>query len=122
MRDALPAIEGRTVPEEVVADSARYLGETSVARYWVALDGSDRVCIVQAVGGGEEPTAVGSSCAPPDRFADEGVWVEVSGGGPAAQGLVVPDGFDLADAPMGEDWVMVGDNLAAPADQVDATA
>ncbi|MCI3921692.1 hypothetical protein MO973_15780 [Paenibacillus sp. TRM 82003] len=48
-RDALPTIEGEVLFEGAVADSARYLGQTDTARYWVALDEHEQVCIVQAL-------------------------------------------------------------------------
>lgn len=115
-QDALPTVEGERAPQQVDAASARYLGSTSAAEYWVALDEAGSVCVVQSLTDGA--AHVSCSCAPADRFSRSGVWVDGRTGDTSATGLVVPDDFHLADAQGDEDWVMVGDNLAAPADQV----
>ncbi|MCI2237674.1 hypothetical protein MN205_04115 [Kineococcus sp. TRM81007] len=61
---------------------------------------------------------MGASCAPVERFAEAGVWARTSTPSASATGLVLPTGFDLADAEPEEDWVLVGENLAAPAGEV----
>lgn len=69
-------------------------------------------CVVLAI----EPTSDGSdwaasaSCAPSERFATDGVWVEASS--PSARrggALLLPDDFD---GEIADDWERVNDNLA----------
>jgi hypothetical protein len=112
--DQLPTLEGATRIEGVDADSTRYLGKTGTAEYWVGLDGEE-ICLVQALVGAE---AVGVSCADAETFAEVGVPLSTSASGVSATGLLLPEGFDLADAVAGEGWVSVTGNLAAPSDEV----
>ncbi|WP_432523708.1 hypothetical protein [Kineococcus sp. SYSU DK006] len=112
-QDRLPTGEGGASVEAVDAGSSRYLGGTQVAEYWVGLDGEE-ICLVQALRG---TGTVGSSCADAETFEQSGVWVSTSSLGVSATGLLVPEGFDLADAPVQEEWVVVSENLAAPADE-----
>lgn len=68
-------------------------------------------CVVLAI----EPTsdgsdwAAGASCAPSERFATEGVWVEATSSSRGGGALLLPDDFG---GELGEDWERVNDNLA----------
>ena len=112
-QDRLPTGEGGASTEAVDAGSSRYLGGTQVAEYWVGLDGEE-VCLVQALRG---TGTVGSSCADVETFEQSGLWLSTSSLDVSASGLLVPEGFDLADAAVDEEWVIVSENLAAPADE-----
>lgn len=117
--DVVPAL-GQTQTEQdrlragvdgVAAGSTRYLGGTQVAEYWVGLDGA-RICLVQSL---RATQTVGSSCADDEEFEQAGLAVTSSSGGVIATGLLVPEGFDPADAAGEQEWVTVSDNLLAPA-------
>ncbi|WP_432541942.1 hypothetical protein [Kineococcus sp. SYSU DK002] len=112
-QDRLPTREDGPGIEAVDADSTRYLGSTQVAEYWVGLDG-DEICLVQSLRG---TGTVAASCADAGYFERSGVQLSTSSLGVSAAGLLVPEGFDLADAVGDEEWVPVSDNLAAPADE-----
>ena len=117
-QDRLPAAEGGASTGAVDAGSSRYLGGTQVAEYWVGLDGEE-VCLVQALRG---TGTVGSSCADVETFEQSGLWLSTSSLDVSASGLLVPEGFDLADAAVDEEWVIVSENLAAPADEGESQA
>ncbi|WP_432512245.1 hypothetical protein [Kineococcus sp. SYSU DK001] len=112
-QDRLPTREGGASIDVVDAESTRYLGGTQVAEYWVGLDGEE-ICLVQSLRG---TGTVGASCADAGRFEESGVRVSTSSLDVSATGLLVPEGFDLADAAVEDDWVRVSENLAAPADE-----
>ncbi|MEJ5943730.1 hypothetical protein WDZ17_00290 [Pseudokineococcus basanitobsidens] len=112
--DTLPTLEGELVPREVVADSARHLASTAQGDFWVAVGDLGAVCLVAAV---EEATAVASACGAPTGPGDRPIVASVQAGDASATGLLVPEGDDLSHAPPGEEWVMVADNLAVPADE-----
>lgn len=112
-QDRLPDGGDGAAFEAVAAGSTRYLGGTQVAEYWVGLDDED-ICLVQSLRG---TGSMGASCADAGTFGRSGVWLTTSASGVSASGLLVPGGFDLADAAVDEDWVSVNDNLAAPADE-----
>ncbi|WP_337060101.1 hypothetical protein [Kineococcus sp. G2] len=117
-QDRLPTLEDGTSIEVVDADSTRYLGSTRTAEHWVGLDGNE-ICLVQFL---SRAQVVGSSCATVEEFTQTGLRVSTGAPGVSATGLLVPEGFDLADAAQDEDWVSVGDNLAAPAGEVEPEA
>ncbi|NYD23386.1 hypothetical protein [Kineococcus aurantiacus] len=116
-QDRLPARASGARAEAVDPGSTRYLGGTQVAEYWVGLDGEE-ICLVQSLRG---TGTVGSSCAGADVFERSGVRVSTSSADVSATGLLVPEGFDAADATGDaagdEEWVAVNDNLLAPADE-----
>lgn len=112
-QDRLPSGDGGASTGVVDAGSSRYLGGTQLAEYWVGLEGGE-ICLVQSLRG---TGTVGSSCADAETFGRSGVSVSAGSGDVSASGLLVPEGFDLADAAVGEDWVRVNENLAAPADE-----
>ena len=112
--EQLPTLEEGARIEGVDPESSRYLGKTNAAEYWVGLD-EEEICLVQVLVGAQ---AAGVSCADAETFAEVGVVLSTSASGVTATGLLVPEGFDLADAAAGEDWVSVAGNLAASADEV----
>ncbi|WP_298805852.1 hypothetical protein [uncultured Pseudokineococcus sp.] len=114
--DDLPTIEGRPVDDGLAAGSARRLGATERAEYWVALDDEGGVCLLLALAPGDD--AVSRSCGPVERFGRHGTWVGATSQTQSAIGLLVPDGFDLDDATRDDDWVLIEPNLAVPADEV----
>lgn len=117
--DAVPALGQTQTAQDrlpsgiggVAADSTRYLGGTQVAEYWVGTDG-EQICLVQSL---RATRTLGSSCADADEFTRSGVVLTTASGGVSATGLLVPAGFDPADAPGSEQWAGVADNLLAPA-------
>ncbi|WP_432564478.1 hypothetical protein [Kineococcus sp. SYSU DK003] len=117
-QDRLPTPEGSARIDVVDAESTRYLGGTQVAEYWVGLDGEE-ICLVQSLRG---TGTVGISCADAEVFRQSGVWVSTTSLDVSATGLLVPEGFDVADAAVEEEWVIVSDNLAAPAEEGQAPA
>ena len=75
-------------------------------------DDEDSWCVVLAI----EPTsersdwAAGASCAPSERFATDGVWVEAAASsGRQGGALLLPDDFS---GEIGDDWERFNDNLA----------
>ncbi|WP_432537720.1 hypothetical protein [Kineococcus arenarius] len=113
-QDRLPTVDGAEI-DLVDADSARYLGSSEEADYWVGLEGGE-ICLVQLLSEAEIEVA-GASCTTAERLAEGGLAVSTGTAGTSATGLLVPEGFDLADAEHEEDWVAVGDHLAVPADE-----
>ncbi|MEJ5867006.1 hypothetical protein WDV85_04540 [Pseudokineococcus sp. 5B2Z-1] len=113
--DALPQIEGSDVDDGLVAASARRLGATDQAEYWVAVDDEDGVCLPQSLAPGG--TNVTRACGSVVDLARYGTWVRGANQTVSATGLLAPEGFDLDDALRDEDWVLIADNLAVPADE-----
>ncbi len=91
--------------------STRYLGATEAAGYRVGLDGED-IRPVQLLAGAQ---VAGTSCAGAEVSTETGVVAGTGAPGVSATGLLVPEGFDLADAAAGEERVGVADDLAAAA-------
>lgn len=115
-QDRLPT--GEADLAGIDADSTRYLGGTQVAEYWVGSDG-DEICLAVSL---RAAATTGASCAGADEFSRSGLTVSVGAGTATAAGLLVPEGFDPADAPAEGDWVSVNDNLLAPAGEGEAEA
>jgi hypothetical protein len=71
-----------------------------------------RWCVVLAIEPASDSSdwAAGASCAPSERFATDGVWVETAA--PSGRGggaLLLPDDFE---GETGDDWERVNHNLA----------
>lgn len=111
--------------EEAPAELPSWIGETAGLpvndlthvtdvdhlNVFASRDDESHWCVVLAI----EPTSDGSdwaasaSCAPSERFATEGVWVEAASAARGGGALLLPDNFD---GEIGDDWERVNDNLA----------
>lgn len=92
--DTLPQVES-VVLDDLVPESARYLGEAEGSRYWAARNAHDEFCVLTQVVEGE-PEDMMSACSPGDG---DTLTSSLSGGPSASWSTVenptVPDGSTL---------------------------
>lgn len=96
---------------DLPVDDLAHVADVEHLNVFASRDDEGHWCVVLAI----EPTSDGSgwtagaSCAPAERFASEGVWVEATSPARGGGALLLPDDFD---GEVGEDWERVNDDLA----------
>lgn len=80
------------------ADSARVLGETDVARFWVGLDAKSNICVVVHLLGSK---GGGSACTSEAIFNERGLYLAVNGGTDYTEAYFVADKYSAVDLPKG---------------------
>lgn len=101
-----------------ISESARlpvndlaHVADVDDFKVFASRDDEGQWCVLLAL----EPTsdgsdwAVGSSCAPSQRFATDGISIEASSSGRWGGALLLPDNFG---GKIGDEWERVNDNLA----------
>lgn len=91
--DDIPAVDDSVTDEAgpygMVAGSTRLVVEDDGVGYFAGVDPQGEVCLLVHL---QAQSQVASSCAPPERFGDTGVWVSTSDdSGIAVTGLLLPD-------------------------------
>lgn len=98
-------------PAGLPVDDLAHVADRDHLSVFASRDGDGLWCVILAI----EPTsdgsdwAAGANCAPSDRFATEGVWVEAASSERGGGALLLPDDFG---GEIGDDWKRVNDNLA----------
>lgn len=91
--DEIPAVNESVAAEEepydMVRDSTRLVAEADGVGYYAGISPRGEVCVLVHL---QAQSQVASSCAPPERFDEVGVWVNASNySGTDVTGLLLPD-------------------------------